>query len=80
MRITHAILVGAIAALVSLAAPALARHSDAQKASEPTTSSSCSARQQAADGTWTQLPCQEEGPPAPAPRKSATRNLDRQTR
>jgi hypothetical protein len=59
---------------------ALAKHSDAQKTSEQTTSSPCSARQRMPDGTWTQLPCQELGSPKQTPGKSATRNPDEQTR
>ena len=52
MLIKHAIFVGSMAALASLTAPALAKHSDAQKTSEQATSSPCSARQRMADGTW----------------------------
>ena len=80
MRIKHAIFAGSMAALASLTAPALARTSDAQTTSEQPASSSCSARQQAADGTWAQLPCQELGSPKQTPLKSATRSPDQQTR
>ena len=80
MLIKHAIFVGSMAALASLTAPALAKHSDAQKTSEQATSSPCSARQRMADGTWTQLPCQELGSPEQTPRQSVTRSSDRQTR
>jgi len=80
MRIRYAIVVGAMAALASLAVPALAKHSAAPKASEQPASSGCSARQQTADGTWTQAPCQELGSPEQAPRKSATRSPDQQAR
>jgi len=69
MRITHAILAGAMTALALTAAPALARHSDTPKPAEPAASepsSSCSARQRMDDGTWAQLPCQETGSPAQA--------------
>jgi len=70
-----------IAALLSLAAPGLARNSDAQKPSEPPqASSSCHSYQQAADGTWKELPCQELGSPAKAQPKSATRKNDQETR
>src|SRR5260370_42194039 len=61
MRIKHAMLVGSMAALASLTAPALAKHSDAPKANEQPTSSPCSAYARAADGTWTQLPFQQLG-------------------
>ena len=78
MRIKHAIFVGSMAALASLTAPALAKHSDTQKTSEQSTSSPCSALQPMPDGTWTQLPCQELGSPKQALRKSATGSSDEQ--
>ena len=78
MRLGPAILLGATAALLTLAAPTLARnsetHSNTQKASEPPALASCHAYQQAADGSWTQLPCQEMGSkaqPQPQPRSAA---------
>jgi hypothetical protein len=80
MQFKHAILVGAMAALASLAVPALAKHSDAQTTSEQPTSSACSARQRTADGTWTELPCQELGSPKQTPHTSATRSTDEQAR
>ena len=80
MRIKHAIFTFAMAALVSLTAPALARTSDAKTTSEQPASSSCSALQQTADGTWARLPCQEVGSPKQTPRQSATRGSEQQTR
>jgi len=80
MRIKQAIFAGSIAALASMTAPVLAKHSDAPKADEPSAASPCSARQQAADGTWTQVGCQELGSPEQAPRKSATRSPDEKAR
>ena len=62
MRIKRAIFVGSVAALAAMTAPALAKNSTAQKTDDKSTSSSCHAYQQAADGSWTQLPCQELGP------------------
>jgi hypothetical protein len=61
MRIARVILVGSVATLALLAAPALAKNSTTQKPDERSASSSCHAYQQAADGTWTELPCQEAG-------------------
>ena len=58
MRIAYALFAGAVAMLV--ATPVLARHSDA-KSEDKSASSTCSAYQQAADGSWTQLPCKETG-------------------
>jgi hypothetical protein len=59
MRIAGVIFVGSVAAL--MAGPTLAKHPEAQKTDERPSASSCHAYQQAADGSWTQLPCQEAG-------------------
>jgi len=80
MQFKYAAFVAAMAGLASLAAPALARHSDAQKSSEQPASSPCSAWQRTADGTWKELPCQELGAPQQTSRKSATRGTDEQAR
>jgi hypothetical protein len=61
MRIAHAVFAGALAAGTMLALPALAKNSDAQKGEDKSTASSCSAYQQAPDGSWEQLPCKETG-------------------
>jgi hypothetical protein len=79
MRIKDAIAGGVIAALASMATPALAKHVETPKPAEQPVSSSCSASQQTADGTWTQVPCQEVGSPAQPPGKSAARSPDEQT-
>jgi len=60
MRIAHLVFAGTLAASAALAPPALAKNSDAQKGEDKSaTSSSCSAYQQAPDGSWEQLPCKE---------------------
>jgi hypothetical protein len=78
MRLGQAIFFGSAAALLTLAAPTLARNSAANshttKAAEAPASSSCRAYQQEADGTWKQLPCQEVGSKATAQPHSATRS------
>ena len=62
MRITHLVVASVLAVSAALAAPAQAKNSDAQKAEDKTTSSSsCSAYQQAPDGSWEPLPCKETG-------------------
>jgi len=62
MRIIHVVFAGAFAAAMALTAPALARNSDAQRGEDKSTSSSsCSAYQQAPDGSWEPLPCKETG-------------------
>jgi hypothetical protein len=62
MSFAKMIFVGSLAALLGAMAPASARKADAQKAAEEkSTSSSCHTYQQAADGTWTEHPCEEVG-------------------
>ncbi|HEX9212773.1 MAG TPA: hypothetical protein VF901_19895 [Bradyrhizobium sp.] len=61
MRIARLVFAGALAAGTMLALPALAKNSDAQKGEDKSTASSCSAYQQAPDGSWEQLPCKETG-------------------
>ncbi|WP_257168327.1 hypothetical protein [Bradyrhizobium sp. SRS-191] len=70
MRITPVIFVGSLAALVTTAAPALAKNSQTPRADEQATSSSpCRAYQQDPDGAWKELPCQGQGQAAAAPRR-----------
>ena len=62
MRIAHLLIAGSLAISAVLAGPAFARNADAQKGEDKSTSSSsCSAYQQAPDGSWEQLPCKETG-------------------
>lgn len=63
MRITDVIFVGSLVALVATTAPALAKNTQTSKSDEQqaTTASPCRAYQQAADGSWTELPCQGQG-------------------
>jgi hypothetical protein len=63
MRIARLVFAGALAAMTAIAAPALAKSSDRQKADDKSTATSvgCQAYQQAADGSWTRLPCGEAG-------------------
>jgi hypothetical protein len=84
MRLGQAIFFGSAAALLTLAAPTLARnssaHSHTAKAAETPVSSSCRAYQQDADGTWKQLPCQEIGSSAAAQPRSAGTGATDETR
>ncbi|NOJ48130.1 hypothetical protein [Bradyrhizobium archetypum] len=83
MRLGQAIFFGSAAALLTLAAPTLARNSATNshpaKTSEAPASASCHAYQQQADGTWTQRPCLEMGSKAPQP-KSASKTGTEETR
>lgn len=90
MRVTGSIFAGSIAVLVALIMPALAKNSspnshanaNAQSVEDQPAARGCHAYQQAADGSWVQLPCQEVGPTAqPAAHgKSATRAPNEETR
>ncbi len=60
MRIAKVIFVGSAVALL-MTTPALAKKAQTQKTDDQSTSSSCHAYQQAPDGSWEKLPCQEAG-------------------
>ena len=86
MRITRLIFTGSIAALAVLTAPAQAKNSNSPEikdtsASSPA-SSTCHAYQQAADGSWNPLPCQELGATSQAQtqHKSASQGPTQDTR
>jgi hypothetical protein len=79
MRIKNATLAVSLAALAVITAPALARNTGAPKSDDKSTSSSCHAYQQAADGSWTELPCQELGSTGQTPRKPTPRTEGEET-
>jgi hypothetical protein len=60
MRIARVIFVGFAGALL-MTTPVLAKKGQTQKTDDQSTPAACHAYQQAADGTWEQLPCQEAG-------------------
>ena len=76
MRTGKAIILGSIAALAVLTPPALAKNSDAQKVDDKSASPPCHAYQPAADGSWTELPCQEVGAGSQPQHKSAAKSPD----
>jgi hypothetical protein len=78
MRFGPALFIATTAALLTAAAPGLARNSETPKASEQPASSSCRSYQQAADKSWVELPCQEIG--ATPSRKSSARKTDHEVR
>jgi hypothetical protein len=85
MRIAPLIFTGSIAALAVLTAPALAKNSNTQKIDDTSAapaSSTCHAYQQAPDGSWNPMPCQELGAPSQAQtqRRSAARGSDEDAR
>jgi type II secretory pathway pseudopilin PulG len=80
MRLGQAIFLGIVAVLLTLAVPSLARNSNAAKTAETSASPSCQAYQQAADGTWTRLPCQELGSRPQPQSRSASKGTTEETR
>jgi hypothetical protein len=78
MRIARMIFIGSVAALAVLVTPALAKNSEPPKTDDQSTSSSCHAYEPAANGSWTELPCQEVGgqKQRQAQRKPPTRSPD----
>jgi hypothetical protein len=81
MQLGPAIFVASVAALLTLAAPGLARNSETPKSNDqPAASPPCHSYQQAADGSWIERPCEALGAPTPPQHKSATRKTDHETR
>ena len=90
MRIAGLIFAGSIAALAAATAPAVAKNSNsyspananAQKIDDQPLAQGCHAYQQAPDGSWVPLPCQEAGPTSQATTKpkSVTRTPVEETR
>lgn len=79
MRIAKLVFAGSLAAIAAVATPALAKSAERQKADEKstaTTSAGCQAYQQAADGTWNQLPCGESGINGATQHRAATKGAD----
>jgi hypothetical protein len=82
MPIAKWVFVGSIAAAAILAAPVLAKDSHVQKTYDQSSSSSsstsppCHAYQQAPDGSWTPLPCEEAGTTGQTQHKSSVRKTD----
>ncbi|AUC96752.1 hypothetical protein CWS35_22765 [Bradyrhizobium sp. SK17] len=79
MRIAKLVFAGTLAAIAATATPALAKSAERQKADEKsnaTTSAGCQAYQQAADGTWNQLPCGEAGANGATQHRTATKGAD----
>ncbi|MCA6102435.1 MULTISPECIES: hypothetical protein [Bradyrhizobium] len=80
MRIAKLAFAGSLAAVAAVATPALAKSTERQKADEKstttTTSSGCQAYQQAADGTWNQLPCGEAGSNGATQHRPAAKGAD----
>lgn len=89
MRIAHLIFTGSIVALAVQTAPALAKNSNTPKIDDtsastasPTSSapSSCHAYQQAPDGSWNPVECQELGVPSQTQHRPANQGSNEDAR
>ncbi|WP_375783351.1 hypothetical protein ACE10Z_26260 [Bradyrhizobium sp. Pha-3] len=84
MRIAKQVFAGSLAAIAAIATPALAKSAERQRADEKaattTNSAGCQAYQQAADGTWNQLPCGEAGTGGATQHRAATKGADEDSR
>jgi hypothetical protein len=80
MRITNVIVAASVATLVVVAAPVQAKSSDPRQTDDAATSSSCHAYQQAADGSWTERPCEEKGQPSQTEHKPVAKGTEEEPR
>jgi hypothetical protein len=78
MRVAIAVLF--IAVLAVPAGRSFAKTSDVPKTTDELSSSPCHAYEQSPDGSWKQLPCQEDGLKAQPASKISTRDLGKATR
>jgi hypothetical protein len=77
MRFARLVFAGSLAAAAAISVPALAKSSDHQKAEEKSaTSAGCQAYQQAADGTWNKLSCDEAGPSGATEHRTASKGAE----
>jgi len=77
MRVAIAVLF--IAVLAVPAERSLAKTSDVPKAADELSSPACHAYEQSPDGSWKQLPCQEDGLKAQPASKISTRDMGKAT-
>jgi hypothetical protein len=78
MRIATMIFAGSVCALLATL-PALAKNPESRKSEDKqATSASCHAYQQAADGSWTEVPCLEPGTAQTQHRPAAKGNEEEQ--
>jgi len=80
MRIAGLVIAGCVAAFATLMMPAIAKDTGAQKGDEKTSASSCHAYEQAPDGSWRQLPCEEVGPGGQTQHKGTARGREEEPR
>ena len=80
MRIAALIVAAAVLVFAAPAVTVLAKDTGAQKSDEKTSASSCHAYEQAPDGSWHQLPCEEVGPGGQTQHKGAVRGREEDAR
>jgi hypothetical protein len=78
MRVVIAIFLTATVAMG--AGPSLAKTSEAPKAVDEASQPACHAYEQNPDGSWRQLPCQEDGLKPPPASRISTRDAGKATR
>ena len=79
MRIASILFAGSVSLLL-LVEPTLAKSPDIHPATETSSPSACNAYEQAADGSWTKLSCQEVGGNGQTQHRPATHHGEEQPR
>ena len=80
MRVVTTAFVATIITLAAGAGPARSRGSEAPQTVEQPSRPACHAYEQSPDGSWRQLPCQEDGVKQPSAAKISTRDAGKATR
>jgi hypothetical protein len=80
MRVVVATFIGAMAITVMLAGPGLARSSNVPNAGEELSKPPCYGYEQNPDGSWRQIPCQENGSSAQAGAKVSVQDAGKSSR
>ncbi|SDS32441.1 hypothetical protein [Bradyrhizobium canariense] len=80
MKIGKTVILGSVAVLVILTSPALAKNTNTKTGDSPSASSSCHAYEPQANGSFTELPCQEVGAGSQTQHKSAAKSPDEDPR
>lgn len=73
---TMRLLLGSLATLAVMTAPALAKNSNVQPPEENSAPSPCHTLQRGPDGNWIEIPCQEVGAPAQAQPRPTGRSAE----
>ena len=80
MRVAPVICIGSLVAFAVLTMPALAKDTAAQRTDEKQTSAACHAYEQAPDGSWRVLACEEVGGNGQTQHRSPARSREEDPR